>query len=742
MPPQQPLNKLKFVTMDVSHILDGLNDAQREAVTAPPGPMLVLAGAGSGKTRVLVHRMAWLIQVEGVSPFSLMAVTFTNKAASEMRSRVEKLQGVSPHGMWVGTFHGIAHRLLRAHWKEADLPQQFQILDSDDQYRMIRRVLKAMELDEARWVPRQVQGFINGRKDEGQRPQHVDAGSDPIRQQLVAIYAAYEAACKRAGVIDFAELLLRSLELIRDNDELRNHYRNRFRHILVDEFQDTNTIQYAWVRLLSADKNGRGAQLFVVGDDDQAIYGWRGARVENILTFKHDYPDTLLIRLEQNYRSTGNILNAANGLIAHNDERMGKNLWTDGEDGQPIHLYAAFNEQDEARYVIDRIVEHVSAGNARADVAILYRSNAQSRVFEEQLIAQSIPYRVYGGLRFFERAEIKDALSYLRLVNNRNDDPSFERVVNQPTRGIGNKTVDTIRDTARLADISMWQASRQLIESNQLTARAQNALQGFIQLIEQLDKDTSAVELHEQVEHIIHASKLIEHYGKEKGEKAEARVENLEELVTAARGFEFEQEEGESLDNLTAFLTHAALEAGEGQAEAWEDCVQLMTLHSAKGLEFPLVFMCGMEEGLFPHQRSAEEEGRLQEERRLCYVGITRAREQLVLSYAEHRRLYGKEIYPMPSSFIGEIPAEFIQEIRPKSSYSAPSDNYSQSSYSYQQINNDTGLSIGQRVQHQTFGEGTVLNYEGQGKSARVEVNFDQAGSKWLVLSYANLEAV
>ncbi len=731
--------------MDVSHILDGLNDAQREAVTAPPGPMLVLAGAGSGKTRVLVHRMAWLIQVEDVSPFSLMAVTFTNKAASEMRSRVEQLQGVSPHGMWVGTFHGIAHRLLRAHWKEADLPQHFQILDSDDQYRMIRRVLKSLELDEARWVPRQIQGFINGRKDEGLRPQHVDAGSDPIRQQLVSIYSAYEAACKRAGVIDFAELLLRSLELIRDNEELRNHYRNRFKHILVDEFQDTNTIQYAWIRLLSADKNGRGAQLFVVGDDDQAIYGWRGARVENILTFTNDYSDTLVIRLEQNYRSTANILNAANGLIAHNDERMGKSLWTEDADGSPIQLYAAFNEQDEARYVIDRISEHVSNGNARADVAILYRSNAQSRVFEEQLIAQSIPYRVYGGLRFFERAEIKDALSYLRLMNNRNDDPSFERVVNQPTRGIGNKTVDTVRDAARQADVSMWQAARQLIDQGSLTARASNALNGFIQLIEQMDNDTRELDLHEQTEHVIHTSGLIDHYGKEKGEKAEARVENLEELVSAAKGFEFEQEEDEPLDHLTAFLTHAALEAGEGQAEAWEDCVQLMTLHSAKGLEFPLVFMCGMEEGLFPHQRSAEEEGRLQEERRLCYVGMTRAREQLVLSYAEQRRLYGKEIYPMPSSFIGEIPSQYIEEIRPKPSYSSSgSGSYSDFSglAGFSSTDDESGLSIGQRVQHQKFGEGTILNYEGQGKSARVEVNFDHAGSKWLVLSYANLQTV
>jgi len=729
--------------MDVSHILDGLNNAQREAVTAAPGPMLVLAGAGSGKTRVLVHRMAWMIEVEGVSPFSLMAVTFTNKASKEMRGRVEQLQGSSPHGMWVGTFHGIAHRLLRAHWKEADLPQQFQILDSDDQYRMIRRVLKGLELDEARWVPRQIQGFINARKDEGQRPQHVDAGSDPIRQQLVSIYAAYEAACKRAGVIDFAELLLRSLELVRDNDELRNHYRNRFQHILVDEFQDTNTIQYAWIRLLSADKHGRGAQLFVVGDDDQAIYGWRGAKVENILTFQHDFPNSLVVRLEQNYRSTGNILNAANGLIAHNEDRMGKSLWTDGVDGNLIQLYAAFNEHDEARYIIDRITEHVSNGNPRADIAILYRSNVQSRVFEEKLMQQGIPYRVYGGLRFFERAEIRDALNYLRLVNNRNDDPSFERVVNQPTRGIGNKTLDAVRNTARLADISMWQASLQLIENGDLTARAQNALEGFLKLIIQLNEDTKPLELFEQTEHIIHASGLIDHYAKEKGEKAEARVENLQELVSAAKGFEFEPEDGEEMEPLTAFLTHAALEAGEGQADAWEDCIQLMTLHSAKGLEFPLVFMCGMEEGLFPHQRSAEEEGRLQEERRLCYVGITRAREQLVLSYAEHRRLYGKEIYPMPSSFISQIPAQYIDEIRPKAQASSYSNNYrTASNVTKSALGNETGFSLGQRVLHQKFGEGIVLNYEGQGKSARVEVNFDQAGSKWLVLNYANLQPI
>ena len=724
--------------MDVSHILDDLNEAQREAVTAPPGPILVLAGAGSGKTRVLVHRMAWLVQVEGVSPFSLMAVTFTNKAASEMRTRVEKLQGVPANGMWVGTFHGLAHRLLRAHWKEADLPQAFQILDSDDQHRMIKRVLRGLELDEARWPPRQVQGFINARKDEGLRPQHVDVGSDPISQQLVRIYSAYEAACKRAGVVDFAELLLRSLELLRDNEALLKHYRQRFRHILVDEFQDTNAIQYGWVRLLAADQsnNHDGAQIFIVGDDDQAIYGWRGAKIENIHTFKKDFSGTQVVRLEQNYRSTGTILSAANGLISHNDDRLGKNLWTSGDDGEAIQLYSAFNEQDEARYVVERIRDWVTNGHERAEVAILYRSNAQSRVFEEQLIAESIPYRVYGGLRFFERAEIKDALAYMRLVNSRDDDPSFERVVNQPTRGIGNKTVEQIRETAKLMDVSMWQASHAMIESNEMTARAKNALLGFLKLVDEMAKAVKDLPLNEQAEHVIHQSGLMDHYGKEKGEKAEARVENLEELVSAAKGFEFQNEDELEMDVLTAFLTHAALEAGEGQAAAWEDCVQLMTLHSAKGLEFPLVFMCGMEDGLFPHQRSTEEPGRLQEERRLCYVGITRAREQLVLTYAERRRLYGKDHYPMPSPFIGEIPENLIQDIRPKTTISQPT-YASQASTMF-----DGGFSVGQRVLHQKFGEGIVLNYEGQGSHARVEVNFDYAGSKWLVLSYANLQAV
>ena len=722
--------------MDVSYILDDLNDAQREAVTAPPVPMLVLAGAGSGKTRVLVHRMAWLIQVEGVSPYGLMAVTFTNKAANEMRGRVEQLLQIQTHGMWVGTFHGLAHRLLRTHWKDADLPQSFQILDSDDQLRTVKRVLRALELDESYWEPRQVQHFINARKDEGLRPQHLDSGGDPNQQQLIRIYSAYEAACKRAGVVDFAELLLRALELLRDNTELRTHYRQRFAHILVDEFQDTNSIQYAFLRLLAAQAGQRGVQMFIVGDDDQAIYGWRGAKVENILTFQKDFPQTQVVRLEQNYRSTGNILNAANALIAHNDERLGKNLWTKGNEGELIDLYCAFNEQDEARYVMDVINQWVERGYARRDIAILYRSNAQSRLFEEQLIAQGIPYRVYGGLRFFERAEIKDALAYLRLVNNPHDDVSFDRVINVPTRGLGNKTLEQIRETARLMDVSLWQAAQAMAASPDVTARVKNALNGFFLLIKNLHDDTEGLDLSERVAQVVEHSGLIAYHGREKSDKAEARVENLQELVNAAKAFDMSNEEEEEMDVMTAFLTHAALEAGEGQADAWEDCVQLMTMHSAKGLEFPLVFMCGMEDGLFPHQRSTEESGRLQEERRLCYVGITRAREQLVLTYTERRRLYGKDHYPLPSVFLSEIPENYIRDVRPKpqlelASYSAT-----------RPAMNESGMDVGQRVLHQKFGEGIILNVEGQGAHARVEVNFSDAGHKWLVLSYANLQVI
>jgi len=718
--------------MDVSFIIDPLNDAQREAVTAAQDPLLVLAGAGSGKTRVLVHRVAWLIEVEGVSPYGILSVTFTNKAAGEMRSRIEQLVGVPTRGMWVGTFHGLAHRLLRAHWQEAGLPQSFQVLDSDDQYRVIRRLLKAMELDESRFPPRQMQWFINARKDEGQRPQHIEHKGDPFMRQQVAVYQAYEEQCQRSGLVDFAELLLRAHELWLQQPQLLAHYQQRFQHILVDEFQDTNTIQYAWLRVLA----GSNAKITIVGDDDQSIYGWRGARIENLQRFETDFPGARTLRLEQNYRSTGVILKAANALIAHNDGRLGKNLWTDGSDGDPIQLYAALNEQDEARYVVEQILGFIEQGAARSDMAILYRSNAQSRVFEERLLQRAIPYRVYGGLRFFERQEIKDTLAYLRLCENREDDASFDRVVNQPPRGIGERTLGVVRERARLDKISLWAAALGVQSGDVLNARARNALAAFMQSLDALAGDINGIELAEKVEHVVQCAGLKDHYAKEKGEKGQARLENLEELVNAAREFEYEVEDDEDLEPLAAFLSHAALEAGEGQADKWQDCVQLMTLHSAKGLEFDQVFLCGLEEGLFPHQRSVEEAGRLEEERRLCYVGVTRARKQLMLSYAEHRRLHGSESYCMPSRFIHEIPAELVNEIRPRIQVSRP---YETSGTAFREAPcGDLGL--GQRVQHTKFGEGVVLNYEGQGSHARVQVNFESAGTKWLVVAYANLQ--
>ncbi len=722
--------------MDVTPIIDPLNAAQREAVTAPPHPVLVLAGAGSGKTRVLVHRIAWLIQVENVSPYAIMAVTFTNKAAGEMRGRIESLLGVPAGGMWVGTFHGLAHRLLRAHWREADLPQTFQIIDADDQLRMVKRVMRALEVDESRWPPKQAVWYINGRKDEGQRPEHIADTGDPFVRQMVRIYAAYEEACRRAGAVDFAELLLRALELLRDNASLLEHYRQRFRHILVDEFQDTNSLQYAWLRLIAGDKN----PIFAVGDDDQSIYGWRGARIENILSFTKDHPQALTVRLEQNYRSTQNILDAANALIENNDGRMGKNLWTDGERGDPVRLYTAFNEQDEARFVADRIREWIDQGNRRDEVAVLYRSNAQSRVFEETFMALGIPYRVYGGLRFFERAEIRDALAYLRLLANRSDDASFERVVNHPPRGLGERTLAQVRDKARHESLTLWQASEVLLEHGALTARAGNALRGFLALVNGMAEGAGELSLAEQVEHVVEHSGLKDHYAKEKGEKGQARLDNLDELVTAAQGFVLDPEIHEHMDTLSAFLSHAALESGEGQGDAWEDCVQMMTLHAAKGLEFPVVFMAGMEEGLFPHQMSLDEPGRLEEERRLCYVGITRARRSLYLTCTERRRLHGSERYNLPSQFIGEIPAELIEEIRPRVSISRPV--YQPSAHKVSEPPPEPGLGVGQRVMHPKFGEGLVIDYEGQGSHARVQVSFSNAGDKWLVLAYANLQPV
>ena len=723
--------------MDVSHLLDSLNDRQREAVSADPGPLLVLAGAGSGKTRVLTHRIAWACEVEGLSPFAILAVTFTNKAASEMRSRVEELLGISATAMWVGTFHGLAHRMLRAHWEAAGLPQTFQILDSDDQLRMVKRVTKQLDLDEVNWPAKQAQSYINHNKDEGLRPAHIDAGSDHIKQQLLAIYRLYEELCLRAGVVDFAELLLRTLELIRDKDEIREHYQRRFQHILVDEFQDTNAIQYAWLRLLA----GSQTPVFVVGDDDQSIYGWRGARIENIQHFEKDFNGTRIIRLEQNYRSTGTILKAANALIDNNKGRMGKKLWTQSADGEPITYYLAYNERDEERFVVDRIQSWVDEGRSRSEIAVLYRSNAQSRQFEEVLVTRGVPYRVYGGMRFFERAEIKDTLAYLRILASPQADHAFDRTVNHPPRGIGQKSIDQIREFARAHSLSLWDAAIGLLESAKMTPRATTALQAYIDLIRQMQNGLDLLSLSEQIELCIERSGLKAHFSKDQTEKGLSRVENQQELVGAGKSFAIDAIiEDENMSTLDAFLTHAALEAGEGQADEWEECIHLMTMHSVKGLEFPLVFIVGMEEGLFPHQRSSEEPGRMEEERRLCYVGITRAREQLVVTSAEVRRLYGNESYNMLSRFIREIPPEFVQEIRPKAQFSRPV-YHAPAKLGQSKSEEDTGLFVGQRVSHSKFGSGVVLNLEGQGSQSRVQVNFENAGSKWLMAGLANLQS-
>ncbi|HEY5263955.1 MAG TPA: DNA helicase II [Steroidobacteraceae bacterium] len=720
--------------MDVSHLLDGLNDDQRQAVASPLGAALVLAGAGSGKTRVLVHRVAWLIQVEGASPNSILAVTFTNKAAAEMRGRIETLLGLPGGAMWLGTFHGLAHRLLRIHWREAALPQSFQILDSEDQARLLRKVLKGLDLDETRWIPREIQWFINAQKDEGLRPKHIKDDGDSTRHQLIRIYQAYEDACQRAGVVDFAELLLRAYELWRDNPSLLQHYRARFRHVLVDEFQDTNAIQYKWLTLLA----GPSGLPFVVGDDDQSIYRWRGARVENLNQFRRDFPQAVLYKLEQNYRSTGTILKAANALIANNSGRLGKTLWTSGEDGDRVKLYAAFNERDEADFVVNRIREWAGHGGARREVAVLYRSNAQSRVFEEAFLNARMPYRVYGGLRFFERAEIKDALAYLRLSASRADDTSFERVVNLPVRGIGAKTMDTVRALARGNATSLWIAAGACIQSG-LAQRAAQALQAFLQLIDKLGREIQGLELHEQVDHVIQMSGLIEHFKKEKGERGEGRIENLLELVSAARGFSPESEAEVELAPLESFLAHAVLESGEGQADPYDDCVQMMTLHSAKGLEFPVVFLAGMEDGLFPHQRSIADLAGLEEERRLCYVGMTRAMRHLYITYAEQRRLYGVDTYGQPSRFISELPADLVEEIRPRLQVSRPVFVKRSSSLEETPV---SGMRMGSRVRHSKFGDGVVLNFEGNGPHARIQVNFEGQGTKWLMLSYANLALV
>lgn len=722
--------------MIAAELLNDLNDAQRTAVSAPPANQLVLAGAGSGKTRVLVQRIAWLIRVEGFSPNEIMAVTFTNKAAHEMRERLGAAMGDAPHGasprgMWVGTFHGIAHRLLKSHWKLAGLPENFQILDSDDQLRLIKRVYQALSIDETRWPYKQAQWFINGKKDEGIRPAYIQDGSDPHTSTMKMVYAAYEEACARGGMVDFAELLLRSHELWLNNKDLLAHYQERFKFLLVDEFQDTNSVQYAWLRVLA----GKTMRVTAVGDDDQSIYGWRGAKIENIQKFEQDFAPVRVCRLEQNYRSTATILKAANAVIANNIDRLGKTLWTSGEDGDPIDLYAAFNEQDEARYIVQRIAEWRDSGGSINDVAILYRSNAQSRVLEEQLLRENMPYRIYGGVRFYERLEIKNALSYLRLLLNRNDDAAFERVINTPTRGIGNKTLETIRLFAREQGCSMYDAAMGAINNDVFTARAANAIKSFFALIEQLDVGIDELSLADLVDEVIKGSGLLDFHKMEKGERGQARVENLEELVNACRSFKSQDEE---LRPLQEFLDAAALDAGDGQADEYEDAVQMMTLHSAKGLEFPLVFLAGVEENLFPHKRSVEDPDGLEEERRLCYVGITRAMKRLVITYAETRRMYGEEKMNTVSRFVREIPKELIQEVRIKATIRRPV-SFAAPRFS-DELPDYPGLKLGRRVKHGKYAEGVIVQIIGSGPKAEIHINFEEHGYKRLILGFAKLE--
>ena len=728
--------------MDITHILEGLNDAQRQAVSGPLGNSLVVAGAGSGKTRVLVHRIAWLIDVEGISPNSVLAVTFTNKAAAEMRLRTEELLNVSARSMWVGTFHGLAHRLLRMHWSEAKLEQNFQILDSDDQLRLVKRVMKSLDIDEQKWPARQAQWFINGEKDEGRRAADVPSSDDVFQITHKQIYTGYEEVCEQGSLVDFAELLLRSHELWLNDAQLLAHYQQRFSNILVDEFQDTNTIQYAWLRVLA----GSHGNIMAVGDDDQSIYGWRGAKIENIHKFSSDFSDVSTVRLEQNYRSTQNILDAANGLIQRNTDRLGKHLWSDGPVGEPIRVYSGYNDMDEARFIVERTQQWLDEGGSTNEVAVLYRSNAQSRVIEEAMLRASIPYQIYGGQRFFERVEIKNALAYVRLMDDRHADTAFERVVNTPPRGIGDKSVEAVRQHARSHGVSLWQACKDGIAEGVFSGRVQTKVGEFLALIDDMAEAVGSMALHELADHCIDASGLLTYHRSERGERGLARKENLEELVSACRQFSgemvfpFEDSDTSEVSVLREFLDKVALDSGDRQSQQGP-CVQMMTLHSAKGLEFPLVFLTGLEEGLFPHRMSAEEPGRLEEERRLAYVGITRAMRELYLTYAESRRLHGQDSYNRPSRFLLEIPQDLIAEVRMNGAIQRAYSPETSSSSLFEE-NEETGLRIGQRVQHSKYGEGVILQMEGGGDRAKVEVNFPGVGAKWLMLGYANLVAL
>ena len=738
-----------------SPLLARLNEPQLTAVTLPHISALILAGAGSGKTRVLTTRIAWLISTGQVGPSGVLAVTFTNKAAKEMLTRLSALVPVNVRSMWIGTFHGLCNRFLRMHWREAGLPQTFTIMDTQDQVSLIKRILKAHNIDDEKYPPKQMAWFIGSAKEEGLRPNAVEAFDDYTRKQ-VEIYQLYEATCQREGVVDFAELLLRSYEVLGKFEALREHYNARFKHILVDEFQDTNTLQYKWLRLLA----GPQTAVLAVGDDDQSIYAFRGAKVANMQRFEHDFGPAKIIKLEQNYRSFGNILDAANALIRNNNGRLGKELWTDQGHGEPIRVFQGYSDGEEAAFVIDSVKTAMNDGVPLDEIAILYRSNAQSRVFEHGLFNACIPYRVYGGLRFFERAEIKHAMAYLRLINNPEDDNALLRVINFPPRGIGAKSVENLQAVSAGTGVTLWQAAC----AGGAGGRAQVAMAQFIGLIEGMRIATKNQPLPEIVRHLLDASGLKTHYATEKD--GQDRVENLEELINAADNFlretggviHVESPDGsvaEDQDAVTAFLAHASLEAGDTQAAEGRAALQMMTVHSAKGLEFDYVFITGLEEGLFPHDNSLNDDGGLEEERRLAYVAITRARKRLHMSYAQMRMLHGQTRYNVPSRFLDEIPAELLQwlsakpknllAMEPHAPLGSDWGNPERSAFA-QSIGSatrtDTGFRIGQQVSHAKFGHGVIINADGSGKNVQVEVNFAEHGIKRLALEYAKLTAI
>jgi DNA helicase-2/ATP-dependent DNA helicase PcrA len=727
--------------MDVSYILDNLNDEQRQAVTSEKQHLMVLAGAGSGKTRVLVHKVAWQVEALRKSPSSIMAVTFTNKAASEMRSRIEELLQSPAMDLWCGTFHGLSHRLLKRFNKEADLASGFTILDSDDQLRIIKRISKELNLDEAAWPSRQSQWQINAWKDDGLRSSKVKDNGDFFKETIKNIYKQYEEVCIQDNLLDFGELLLKSYEVIKKNKVVRSYFHTRFKTVLIDEFQDTNSIQYKWLLEISS----KDASITAVGDDDQSIYGWRGAKVENVATFTKTFKGSETIRLEQNYRSTNVILSAANALIENNNDRLGKNLWTEQLEGENIVLYQAYNEQDEARFTADILKEWMNKGELYEDAAVLYRSNAQSRALEEALLRSSIPYRIYGGQRFYERLEIKNAISYLKIIFNHSDNPAFERSISNPTRGVGEKTLNKIRSAAKKFNISYIKSSAKLLDEGVISGRGGSGLRSYLELITTCREIAETNTLSELMEYIIQTSGLYAYHGKEPGEKGKTRTENLEELISATKNFE--QSVSDSKKNIEIaedYLDMISLDSGDRQASEHDDAAQLMTLHSAKGLEFKLVIMTGLEESLFPHGRSMDSISQLEEERRLCYVGITRAMQKLYITYAESRRLHGADTFNPPSRFIKEIPTNFMDEIRPRAQTTTAYTrrDFASAKETKYKVEDEIGYALGQKVLHPSFGEGIVLNYEGTGEAARVQINFDGSGTKWLVLSFAKLEKI